>query len=129
MGWILLIIALTLNATANILMKLGSARLEKAEHALATDASLLEKGLAYATNPYLVCGIVLFGMNVLFYIAAIKKINLSIAYPIMMSGGVLIITLFSIIQLKEYLNAFQFAGIALITIGMVLVTYFAEAQG
>ncbi|MCB1173223.1 MAG: hypothetical protein KDK39_06650 [Leptospiraceae bacterium] len=125
-GYIFLIVALSLNAGANILMKLGSSQLETANQALGADATLFDKLWLYATNPFLVIGIIMFGLNVLFYIEALKKLDLSIAYPIMMSGGVLIITLFSLFYLKEKLVLMQLLGISLIACGIILLTSYAK---
>lgn len=121
-----MLIALCLNAGANMLMKLGSSKLETALATLDEGAGIVEKLILYALNPFLMIGIIMFALNVLFYIEALKKLNLSIAYPIMMSGGVIIITIFSIFYLKEALNSMQMLGITLITAGIILLTYYAK---
>nr|AYM52244.1 cation/cationic drug transporter [Sorangium cellulosum] len=117
-GYLFLIIALVFNATANILMKLASRRVEPME-----GLSLVQKGLALATNYYLVLGLVLFASNILFYVLALKRINLSIAYPIMSSGGFLIISVFSVYYLRETLTTLQIGGIVMIAAGIAMVAY------
>lgn len=117
-GYLFLIIALIFNATANILMKLASRRVPAME-----GLSLVQKGLALVTNHYLVLGLVLFASNILFYVLALKRINLSIAYPIMTSGGFLIISVFSVYYLREPLTALQIGGIVLIAAGIALLAY------
>lgn len=124
MGYLFLVIALIFNATANILMKLGARRLESAEQI--AGESLVSKVTAMALNPYLIVGVILFASNVLFYIIALKKIKLSVAYPIMSSGGVLVITAFSLIYLREQLHSMQVVGIVFIAAGIALLTYFLE---
>ncbi|MCB1308729.1 MAG: EamA family transporter [Leptospiraceae bacterium] len=124
MGYLFLVIALIFNATANILMKLGARRLESAEQI--AGESLVSKVMAMALNPYLIVGVILFASNVLFYIIALKKIKLSVAYPIMSSGGVLVITAFSLIYLREQLHSMQVVGIVFIAAGIALLTYFLE---
>ncbi|MEN8176691.1 MAG: hypothetical protein ABFS23_13075, partial [Pseudomonadota bacterium] len=71
MGYLLLAIALTLNAAANILLKIGASHL----------GGLDEPGLIgrVLTNYHLLGGLVLFALNVVFYAAALIKPNLSIA--------------------------------------------------
>ncbi|WP_437908519.1 EamA family transporter [Sorangium sp. So ce327] len=117
-GYLFLIIALVFNATANILMKLASRRVPSME-----GLSLVEKCLALVTNYHLVLGLVLFASNILFYVLALKRINLSIAYPIMSSGGFLLISVFSVYVLHETLTALQIGGIVLIAAGIALLAY------
>lgn len=117
MGYALLVIALVLNASANILLKLGSARVH--ELSGLSIGELIPKLL---TNYFLMIGLSFFALNVLFYTAALNRLNLSVAYPIMMAGGVAIITVFSTLYLKEALSFLQYAGILLITGGIILVT-------
>ncbi|WP_437758365.1 DMT family transporter [Sorangium sp. So ce1389] len=117
-GYLFLITALVFNATANILMKLASRRVEPME-----GLSLVQKGLALAKNYYLVLGLVLFASNILFYVLALKRINLSIAYPIMSSGGFLIISVFSVYYLRETLTTLQVGGIVMIAAGIAMVAY------
>ncbi|CAN92295.1 putative Conserved membrane protein [Sorangium cellulosum So ce56] len=117
-GYLFLIIALVFNATANILMKLASRRVPSME-----GLSLVEKALALVTNYHLVLGLVLFASNILFYVLALKRINLSIAYPIMSSGGFLLISVFSVYFLHETLTGLQIGGIVLIAAGIALLAY------
>jgi multidrug transporter EmrE-like cation transporter len=118
MGYFFLIIALTLNAAANILMKLGSGQLN-----LVKGESLLVMAPKLLTNYFLMFGIFLFALNIVFYIIALSKIDLFIAYPIMTAGGFLLITLFSFFYLKESITLPQLMGIILVAIGITLIAY------
>lgn len=118
MGYLFLIIALFLNAAANILIKLGAGRLDAVKgQALSLAIPKL------LTNYFLMAGLFLFALNVIFYIIALSKINLSIAYPIMTAGGFLLITLFSFFYLKENVTILQVVGIAFVAIGITLIAY------
>lgn len=119
MGYVFLTVALTLNATANLLMKMGADRIG------ALDGPGMLRGIL--TNHYLVGGIVLFGLNIVFYVAALTRMNLSIAYPVMMAGGVLIVVAVSVLYFRESLTLAQVAGILLLMVGLVLVTHRAAA--
>lgn len=119
MGYIFLTVALTLNATANLLMKMGADRLDAGE-----GAGLL-KGIL--TNYYLVGGVILFGLNIIFYVAALTRLNLSVAYPVMMAGGVLIVVSVSVLYFRESLTLAQMFGILLLIAGLVLITHKAQA--
>lgn len=118
MGYIFLIVALFLNAAANILMKLGAERMGATK---STAVSLIAKGLL--TNYSLILGLFLFALNVIFYVIALSRIHLSIAYPIMTAGGFILITFFSFFYLKEPITLQQIIGISLVAIGITLIAY------
>jgi multidrug transporter EmrE-like cation transporter len=113
MGYVFLGIALALNATANILLKIGATHL----------GSLAGPNFIgrLATNYHLLAGLALFALNVLFYVLALTRLNLSIAYPIMMAGGVAIVVSASILLLQEALTNRQVIGLSLLIVGIVLV--------
>ena len=71
MAYVLLAIALLLNALANTLLKIGASHLQGT-----ADASIW---LRLAGNPYLLFGLILFAVNVVFYVAALSRLQLSIA--------------------------------------------------
>ncbi len=113
MGYLFLLLALTLNAGANVLLKIGAARL----------GGLDAPGLIAraATDGYLLAGVLLFALNVVFYIAALARLNLSLAYPIMVAGGLIIVVSASVLILRETLTVAQMIGLALLVIGIGLV--------
>jgi multidrug transporter EmrE-like cation transporter len=61
-------------------------------------------------------------LNVVFYLAALYRLNLSVAYPVMVAGGLVIVTLGSAVWLRETVTVLQWGGIGLLTLGIVLVT-------
>jgi multidrug transporter EmrE-like cation transporter len=63
----------------------------------------------------------LFALNVGFYVLALTRLNLSVAYPIMMAGGVVIIIAVSVLLLHETLTTRQAVGLFLLIAGIVLV--------
>jgi multidrug transporter EmrE-like cation transporter len=115
MGYVFLTVALTLNATANLLLKMGADRMGAFEGL----GSLRE----IVTNRYLVGGLVLFALNIVFYVAALARMNLSVAYPVMMAGGVLIVASASVLYFREPLTVAQVCGILLLMAGILLVTH------
>jgi multidrug transporter EmrE-like cation transporter len=118
-GYVFLIVALTLNAAANLLLKVGADRLASRDV-----PSLLEGLLG---NYYLIGGLVLFALNVVFYVGALARLNLSFAYPAMMAGGVLIVVTVSVLWLREPLTFAHAAGILLLLAGLILITLRAGA--
>lgn len=112
MPYFLLTLAFSLNAAANILLKQGAHR-----------------GLTFARNPFLLIaenwqlalGIGLFGANVIFYFLALRALPLSVAYPIMVAMGFLIVNGYAVFFLGETIAARELLGYAFIVIGLVLV--------
>ena len=113
MGYVFLTIALVLNAGANILLKFGSQQF----------AVLREVGIVRAVveNYFLLGGLALFALNVLFYTLALSRIPLSLAYPAMVIGGLLIVTTGSVLYLGESLTLLQAGGLSLIILGVILL--------
>lgn len=111
--------ALTLNATANLMMKFGVNRFR--ESGITTDQGLVAVGWALITNWVLVVGLCCFATNVAFYTFALSGIKISVAYPIMVSGGFGIIALVAWKYLGETLTPSQWVGVALILVGVYLV--------
>jgi len=117
--YVFLVLALVMNAGANILLKMGS----KTARTLPPDASLLDKTFNFL-NPLTVVAIVLFAANVLAYRKALDAFKLSIAYPIMVSGGLVLVTAaaWALPIFREQITPLQLAGIVLIAVGIWLVT-------
>jgi multidrug transporter EmrE-like cation transporter len=115
---ILLTLALVLNAAANILMKYSALR----THEAPAGSGLVER-LATRLHPAFVVGLVLFAMNVFAYQAALRapRMKLSIAYPVMVSGGYLIILVASWLLFRERMGMMQYAGVGLILGGIWMV--------
>ena len=111
-----LTLAFILNATANILLKLG-AKKGLALHGIS---------LATITDNYLfILGIILFGMNAIFYFLALSTLSLSIAYPIMVGMSLIIINIFAIINLHEQITIPQIFGYVLLIVGTVIIFSFS----
>ena len=113
---LLLATALILNAAANVLIKYSAGRIVPAP----AGASLLAR-LLIRFQPAFLLGLLLFALNVFAYQAALRTLKISIAYPIMVAGGFMLILLASFYLFHERLGTAQFAGIGLILAGIWLV--------
>jgi multidrug transporter EmrE-like cation transporter len=113
MGYLFLTLALLFNATANILLKVGATRL----------GPLDEPGLVsrVAGDLYLLAGVVLFALNVILYTVALTRLDLSVAYPIMVAGGIVIVVSVSALFLRESVTMAQSVGLVLLVLGIALV--------
>lgn len=114
---IALVLALLLNATANLMMKFG---------AVGRRPLVLDRGpgpliSSVLANWTLIAGITLFAANVVLYTYALTRIPISLAYPIMVGSGFAIIAVVASIWLSEALSVHQWAGIVFILLGVWLV--------
>lgn len=118
-----LAMALCLNAAANLLMKMGMKVVQES-------GGIMQNGLVAATKTVLsssalVCGLICFGVNAVFYMYALQSpaLKISIAYPIMVGGGFAIIAIIARYHpaLSERLTSGQMIGVGLILVGIVLV--------
>ncbi len=106
--------ALILNALANVALKVGASR-------GVTMAGF--PSLRWAADHALVgLGLLLFAANVVLYTIALQKVNLSVAYPTMVVGSLLIITAASAWYLHEQVTVIQLVGAALALAGVVLIS-------
>ena len=118
MAYIYLICAFTLNAIANILLKVGS---EKGIVLLSYSPILFFKN----NWPFLL-GLSLFVLNVIFYFLALRVTPLSVAYPVMVIMSFLIINLYAYFFLGEKITSMQFVGYVMIVLGIILVFFFSN---
>jgi multidrug transporter EmrE-like cation transporter len=114
MAYALLVLALLLNAGANLMLKVGASQLRDS-----AEVSLLPRLLG---TPYLLAGLLLFAINVTLYVVALSQLKLSVAYPVMAAGSLLVVVLMSGLWLGESLSFTQWSGIVLLLLGIVLVT-------
>ncbi len=121
--WLALFAALTFNAAANVLMKIGMQSVE-------SSGGLLRHGIAGAgrivlTSAPLAIGLALFALNAACYMYALQSraLKISIAYPIMVGGGFAMIAVSARFHpaLAERLTWSQWAGVALVLCGILLI--------
>jgi multidrug transporter EmrE-like cation transporter len=112
--YLVLALAIILNALANILMKVAMLKQEKT-------ADIITIVTQSLTNPVLLLGIFSFGLALVAYCFVLAKINLSIAYPLMTSLGFLIVILASWLFLDENITKIQVVGFTCIIAGVWMV--------
>ena len=126
-----LIAALVLNATANLLMKVGM-------KSVAASGGVLKDGVLAAvrtvsTSGPLVIGLTCFALNAAFYMYALqsKALKISIAYPIMVGGGYVLIAVAARMHpaLSERLTWVQALGVGLVLVGICLIASRVEDAG
>lgn len=115
MRWMVLVAAIMLNATANILIKTAVTN-RKAESIVS-----LIKDKSFSLP--LLAGICCFVLALASFSYVLSRTNLSVAYPILTSGCFLLIALASWLVFKESITSPQILGFTFILVGIWLVAY------
>ena len=84
--------------------------------------NLWEIFLRIISNYWLVAGLALHLFALFLWIIALKKTELSYAYPFITLGFV-IVTIFSYFIFKEEVNALRLAGLAITSVGILVISY------
>ena len=114
--YFILFFAIALNASANILLKVGMNR-----SGTFSFSDIGEVFTKVVLNPFIIGGISCFVLALAAYTYVLSKINLSIAYPVMTSVGYMIVILASWLFLKENISSVQVAGFCMIIGGVWLI--------
>ena len=111
----LLLFAVVSAATGQVLLKHGmqvaSARAADSGGSLALRA---------ATSPWVLLGLVVFGVSAVAWLAALARVPLSVAYPFNALGYIVILTA-SIILLHERANVLTWVGSLMVVSGLLIV--------
>jgi multidrug transporter EmrE-like cation transporter len=76
--------------------------------------------LAAATSPWVLLGLLVFGISAIAWLAALSRVPLSVAYPFNALGYLGILTA-SILVLHERANILTWAGSLLVVSGLIIV--------
>jgi multidrug transporter EmrE-like cation transporter len=117
--WCLILSGVGLNAAAQLLLKVATRPLARySEFGVDT---LLGSVLVLARSLPFWAGMVCYGMSLCVWLAALSKAPVSVAYP-MLSIGYVVVAAVSVIWLDEILSPVKVLGIALICVGVILVS-------
>ena len=115
----LLIISVTFNVTANILLKKGIESVGGVSGKLSTLILEITKALG---NPYIVIGIILYGTSFMIWLRVLSFNDLSRSYPIFASLVFLFTTIASFFILKESIGMLRIVGIIITLFGIFIVS-------
>lgn len=73
-------------------------------------------------NIWILIGMVLFGISFLTWLFILSKLQLNIAYPIIISIEAVLVTIVSWFLFHEYLSMPQILGIIFVIIGILLIS-------
>ena len=105
-------------ATAQIILKKGALEFPDLKLSLSSFFNLI---LGIFQNKWLFAGMTLFVISFFFYIFTLSKVQLSFAYPIMVSTGMIFVLIGSWIFFGEKLSLGNIIGVALIILGIFLL--------
>ena len=114
MKWLILVLGIAFNAFASVLVKMAMMPPRKFP-------SLSEPMAALNNWPFFL-GLVLYGGAFLLYAAALARLPLNVAHPILTSGALATVALFSIFLFREPFHWTTAAGILLVIVGVALIT-------
>lgn len=114
MKWFILVLGIAANASASVLVKIAMIPPKKFP-------SLTDPLAALSNWPFWL-GLILYGGAFLLYAAALARLPLNIAHPVLTSGSVATVALFSILIFREPFHWTTGAGILLIIAGVALIT-------
>jgi len=114
MKWLILVLGIASNASASVLVKMAMMPPRKFP-------SLSDPMGALGNWPFWV-GLVLYGAVFLLYAAALARLPLNVAHPVLTSGAVASVALLSFLIFREPFPWTTGAGILLVIAGVALIT-------
>jgi len=115
--WLLLLMTFSvgLSAIAQTLFKMGVSQV-----VLTPEMSLVTKAASMLLSPYVMGGLSLYALGTIFWLFALKALDLSAAYPFV-ALSFIFVTFSSFAVLGEPLSASRLLGTALVIAGLVVV--------
>jgi len=118
MKWLILLVGIAANASASILIKLATMPPRRLP-SLSAPTSIFDNW------PFLL-GLVLYGAAFFLYAAALTRLPLNVAHPILTSGAIATVAVFSVLFFRDPLYWTTAVGIVLVIAGVMLITLRAE---
>jgi multidrug transporter EmrE-like cation transporter len=111
--WLIVVLGITCNASASVLIKVAMTTAQGVS---------LKNPMALLTNWPLWLGLTLYGMAFLLYAAALARLPLNVAHPILTSGAVALVALYSLFIFREPFHWTTIVGIMLVMAGVALIS-------
>lgn len=114
MKWLILLVGILCNASASVLMKLALIPPRKFPS--------LRDPLSALSNWPLCLGLALYGTTFVLYAAALARLPLNVAHPILTAGAVAAVALSSYFILREPFPLTTVCGVLLVMAGVALIS-------
>jgi small multidrug resistance pump len=115
MKWLILILGITSNASASVLVKMAMMPPRKFP-------TLDDSIRSVISNWPFWLGLGLYGAAFLLYAAALARLPLNVAHPVLTSGAIAAVALCSLLIFREPFHWTTIAGILLVVAGVALIT-------
>lgn len=113
-----LLVSVVTASTAQFFLKKGVLNLT---HLDLSFSGLLKLFASIFQNKWLFLGSLLFIFSFIFYLFVLSKLQLNLAYPVMVSAGIVLVAIGSWIFFQEQISQWQILGIFLIVFGIFLL--------
>lgn len=116
MNYLIMIVSIALAIAGQLLMKRGMI-------AFGTFpvSQLLVKLIPIFLNPWVFAGLACFGLSSVFWLVVLSRMPLSLVYP-MVSFGYVLVALLSVFFFKEHVSLIRWTGIVVIILGVFLIS-------
>ena len=114
----LILLGVLLNAFAQISLKQGMRTIGRFAFSL---ENVLPIGTRVMLNPYVIAGLLCYVVSVIVWLLALSRVEVSYAYPLL-SVGYIVAAFAGQILFQEALTPVRWAGIAVICLGVFLIT-------
>lgn len=115
----LILSSVFLNALAQIFIRQGMLKLGSVSFNM---EQIWNMALSVFTNMYLLSGMLSYGISIILWMIVLSKVNVSLAYPFL-SVGYVVTAVLAYLIFKEPLTVQKIFGIAIICLGVVILTY------
>lgn len=114
MKWFILLLGIFVNASASVLIKIAMMPPRKFP-------SISEPIAAFSNWPFWL-GLGLYGSAFLLYAAALSRLPLNVAHPVLTCGAVAAVAIFSTVIFHEPLHWTTLIGILFVILGVILIS-------
>ena len=115
--WTGIIISVLTGAFAQTMMKSGTSQL-----GMFGDTPFFQYLFKLLTSPLILLAIASYGLGVIFYMFMLSRLDLSLLYPVMTALGLVLATLISALFFHEQISLTRLSGIAVVIIGVFLIS-------
>lgn len=111
----LVVISVTLSAFGQAAFKIGVGRVN-----FMPDAAVITKVIGFAASPHILAGLLFYGVGTLFWLFALRTLDLSLAYPFV-AISFIVVFLIGVLALGEPFNMMRLVGLLIITAGLIVM--------
>jgi len=110
------ICALCANVIAQLILRKGMVNID-------ADVFSFDKLIEIVSSLYVWAGFCFYGLSFILYLYILTKFEVSYIYPIIMSVGLILLLIFSVLFLNETFTFNKLLGILLISFGIIVIIF------